>query len=394
MLLPLALALSLLTVILLASKRVNLGVSMLLGSAILGFLAMPPDRAARVMLEYAVRFKTINLAITIALISLLGSVLRSTGLMQELIEGLKKIGMGTKALLAVVPALMGVLPMPGGALLSAPIVDEERSRVGVSPVDGAYINLWFRHITFLVYPLTPAIIVLSEVSGVPVSQLLPYLIPAFLAMTLSGYMLSIRGIKSTKNPVKRDRDSVIQLLLALLPIAIVPVLGIVLDAPSSIPVAIGVALAILLGRPSRDMMVKAVKDAKLPKFALAMIGIMVFRGVVLASGVGELASSTLQGLPVPLPILIAVSAFFLGLATGYPTAAIIILISLLPNPTSLAMLSVLYTASVIGYVISPLHLCFVVTVEYCKVPMGSVYPKLIASTVATMLVSLLLPVFL
>ena len=179
MLLPLALALSLLTVILLASKRVNLGVSMLLGSAILGFLAMPPDRAARVMLEYAVRFKTINLAITIALISLLGSVLRSTGLMQELIEGLKKIGMGTKALLAVVPALMGVLPMPGGALLSAPIVDEERSRVGVSPVDGAYINLWFRHITFLVYPLTPAIIVLSEVSGVPVSQLLPYLIPAF-----------------------------------------------------------------------------------------------------------------------------------------------------------------------------------------------------------------------
>jgi hypothetical protein len=46
----------------------------------------------------------------------------------------------------IFPALIGLLPMPGGAIFSAPMVKDIGSRYQLSGSQLSYINYWFRHI--------------------------------------------------------------------------------------------------------------------------------------------------------------------------------------------------------------------------------------------------------
>lgn len=381
-------------IIVLAFLRVNLGFTMLLGAAILGFLLLSPSDAALSMVCYAVEFKALDLAASVALIALLGSLLKATGQMRSLVDALKEAGVGSRPLMAFIPAILGTLPMPGGALLSAPMVEEEGRKSGVPPREGAYINLWFRHVVFLIYPFTPALILLSELVGIDLEYIVPHLIAPFLAMVAVGYLLSLRGVRGVVGAKNLNWMTAKRILLGLLPLAVVPVLDLALDVPHTIPVVVGVVLALLLSRPTASELVKVVRDAKLPNFTLSMIGIMVFRGIMIKTGVSQAVYQALQGLALPLPLLITLLSFLIGFSTGYPSASIVILASLLPSLTSMGLIMGLYTASVIGYVISPLHLCLVVTSEYFSVSFRDMYPKLILSAAATLLTTLLLiPVY-
>ncbi|RLG62468.1 hypothetical protein DRO02_07955, partial [archaeon] len=202
------------------------------------------------MVCYAVEFKALDLAASVALIALLGSLLKATGQMRSLVDALKEAGVGSRPLMAFIPAILGTLPMPGGALLSAPMVEEEGRKNGVPPSEGAYINLWFRHVVFLVYPFTPALILLSELVGIDLEYIVPHLIVPFLAMVVVGYLLSLRGIRAVVGVRSLNWMTAKRILLGLLPLAVVPVLDLALDVPHTIPVVVGVVLALLLSRPT------------------------------------------------------------------------------------------------------------------------------------------------
>jgi len=62
----------------------------------------------------------------VAIIPLIGGGLEESGRMAELVSNLR---IGRRAFLASSPALLGMLPMPGGALLSAPLVEREGEEV-------------------------------------------------------------------------------------------------------------------------------------------------------------------------------------------------------------------------------------------------------------------------
>ncbi len=49
-----------------------------------------------------------------------------------------------------------------------------------------------------------------------------------------------------------------------------------------------------------------------------------------------------------------------------------------------------YTGAVVGYVISPLHLCFIVSAEYFGLRQAEMYPRLAAYAVLTTALSLTL----
>ena len=59
---------------------------------------------------------TLSLSMAVALISVLGVSLKETNLISGLIEGLRTILPG-QVLLAIIPALFGLLSMPGGAMI-------------------------------------------------------------------------------------------------------------------------------------------------------------------------------------------------------------------------------------------------------------------------------------
>ena len=60
--------------------------------------------------------------------------------------------------------------------------------------------------------------------------------------------------------------------------------------------------------------------------------------------------------------------------------------TILPTGLSTAEVLMAYSGAVVGYIISPLHLCFIVTAEYFELRQVEMYPRL-AAYAASMLVA-------
>lgn len=92
------------------------------------------------------------------------------------------------------------------------------------------------------------------------------------------------------------------------------------------------------------------------------------------------------GLPTTLA-LIAI-AWAVGLATAMPAAGIAIIIPIaivMAGNLTPILTSVIYLTMIFSYLISPMHLCLILTVEYYKARLHTVYQKLIPTAVAVYL---------
>ena len=190
-----ALALSLLIIIIGVYRKLNMGLVML--AAALALLASSgdawptllrtvqstlTDRSARVLL------------ICVLLIGVLGNLLKQTGALQSMIYHLERLVGDLRLLTAALPALIGILTVPGGAIFSAPLVEQAGGKAGLDAVRQAAANLWFRHALYFAYPLFPSVIIASELSGLGALTFLRYnLFPTTVALA-AAYGLIFHGV--------------------------------------------------------------------------------------------------------------------------------------------------------------------------------------------------------
>ena len=93
----------------------------------------------------------------------------------------------------------------------------------------------------------------------------------------------------------------------------------------------------------------------------------------------------MAGLPLPLGPLVLGLGFLMGLATGRQQAALSVVIPVyLAGAGSLSpwQFSLLYQASYLGYLLSPLHPCLVVSAEYAGTRLSSVLRRLLIPSLA------------
>ena len=130
---------------------------MVTGAALLGVLSDP--QGLTVYFWDTISDPTVFLlALIVGLIPIIGNVLLTSGQIDSLVSNMR---IGKKKFLLFFPALVGMLPMPGGALLSAPFVEKGGKDIDNSAKAG--INVWFRHTLYLVYPLSPGLIVSAQI---------------------------------------------------------------------------------------------------------------------------------------------------------------------------------------------------------------------------------------
>ena len=133
----------------------------------------------------------------------------------------------------VLPALMGVLIVPGGALLSAPFIDEIGEEMKIPAPRRAAINLVFRHIAMFILPFSTGLLVISAaLPEINISKLiflnLFYVIPT----TFVGYFLFIKDIKyENTQKVKLSGRNFLTLLLYTSPIYICVIINSVTGLP-------------------------------------------------------------------------------------------------------------------------------------------------------------------
>ncbi|MEM4927862.1 MAG: DUF401 family protein, partial [Sulfolobales archaeon] len=177
----------------------SLGLSITLTTIGLGLFMGNLQRALVVALLSEDAWILVLSALTIAT---LAELYRITNAVEELGQGLSSALRDPRLGLATIPAVVGLMPVAGGALLSAPVVESLGAPVGLSAEALAYINVWFRHVLIYSYPFSQLIVVLSQLTGIPILTLMMNTLPMTILMAAIG---AATLLKAKVTPLEQAR---------------------------------------------------------------------------------------------------------------------------------------------------------------------------------------------
>ncbi len=369
-------------IIILVAKRKNFAVAVLLGAFLLALTN--PQKIPEVLGDTISDMRVISLIIIVVLIKLLATILQESGEMKELINALRN-KLSYKNLLVVIPSVLGLLPVPGGALLSAPLIDEQSKKMEIKKEEMTFINLWYRHIWFMIFPLATPLILLADLSEVNIYYLIILQLPLF-ALSFAVGLLFVRKFSGREE--KELKGSYRGLIPILIPVSIATPLSFFMSTYSAflISLPIGIIAAIIIAKKRSSSFIKKGISVSL---AVAIFGIMFLKNIIFSTGATEIISSHLSHLS---PVLIIASlSFIVGLLTAHNLAAIGILYPILsPFLTDeLHLVNLLYISSFMGYLISPIHPCVVLTYDYFRPKFTRLYKLLLPSSLLILIVATL-----
>jgi hypothetical protein len=134
-------------------RKWDLSYALLLGSVLLGLLfGQNLADLAQQGIATLLDAETLRLMAAVLLIMVLGELLKAIASMERLVRSLEALIEDNRLILPIVPALIGLLPMLGGAMFSAPLVEGIGTSLKLRPEQKTYINYWFRHIWEYVFP--------------------------------------------------------------------------------------------------------------------------------------------------------------------------------------------------------------------------------------------------
>jgi integral membrane protein (TIGR00529 family) len=364
-------------------RNIDFSLSILTGSLI---IALTSSNPTGVLIEAVQKtltdYNAINLTVAVALISVLGYSLKETGMMTELIEGLRGI-LPAQLFLAAIPAMFGLLTMPGGALMSAPFNEPEADRLGLSPEQKTYINVWFRHLWYWASPLSPILILTASLAGFTLTEYLSAQLPLFVVVLVIGFFVGGTFIKD-RGVGRGGASGLGRVARGLAPILTAIALTLV-GAPVWLALVPSIALVFLLNGVPPDRAFKIARTGVRWDLAAAAVSMFFFRFVVASSSSVVSLFDAATGLGVPLFAILVVIPLLAGSISGTPTMGVgMILPLLLPllGDYGVYVVGIIYVGLIAGYIASPMHLCLILTNNYYKSELRRVYRYLVPSAIA------------
>lgn len=402
------LILSILTIIILIRRGKMLLWALLAGSAVISlFSLLTPGEMLAVILQTVQNPATIFLVLMVTGISLFGYCLGKTGTMQKMVDSMYQIIADARYLAALLPAVVSFLAIPGGAIMSAPMVDKAAKDLKLSSVDLSLINLMFRHLFVFISPLSPAIIFISSMTGENIFRFILFALPAFFVTLAVSFKYSYRrAVKVAPEPSKKDFwPRVADLLKSFSPFFLVFFLYLVFDLYLPLAILIGVVSTLFLYLPPGET-IKPVLQKRWKYLYQGIDWSMVATTftIMLYKTIIENADSLTDGVNLildrgfPLFLLLILVPYLFSLMIGNSTAALgIVLPLLLPvldgGSSRMAQLGIIYVSSHLGYLGSPVHLCTYLTTTYFKAPLFQVVLEINLLGVPTLVAALVFSLF-
>ena len=393
-------------IVYLASRKVPLYLCVLIGTLIVGLsCGYSPMQIAATVYSSLIDPATTNLLAVIALICISSYLLERFALLKRAVEALDRLLPSTKITIMLVPMLIGCLTVAGGAIISAPMVDQLGERLKLIPRRKAAINLLFRHAGHFMFPFTPGIIMAANLGGFRTTELAAMMSPITVALLIGGYLLLLRDTTnvpriSAASP-NRPLQELGSFILNASPILLPLVLSIILGFDFTLSLSLGILLAVfLILSASRAALIEpspdpSAQETAIPSFRpldllrglyvqrillFSTAGIMIFRGMIVSTSVLTPFITGMLTSGVPLAFLAVLFPFLIGYSSGNISSAIGICWPLLIAPelavplVPLAML--MYIGGYLGYFFSPLHLCTVLTNGFFEVDIANSYRDL------------------
>jgi integral membrane protein (TIGR00529 family) len=325
--------------------------------------------------------KFIFLTSVVLLITFLGSLLKEVGYLDRLSGACRGLYGGKRTASAVLPPLIGLMPMPGGSLLSAPLIDKVLSEPRYKPEFRTVTNYWFRHIAEFAWPLYPGLILSEAITGMPIGDVAVMQLPLTVMMVIIGLLFFIRAIRPGTAGTSRNGLALMGILGALWPIMLAIAIYGFTGIQLAWAVLISVGLLIVVVRPKRTALLTAARRGFSYKLVLLIFGTLSFQTALELAGAIEAIPRLASSYSLPPELIIILVCVIAGLLTGmvaaYVALGYTILAGFMYQPEIIPGHIMLgYLSGFVGMMLSPAHLCLILTNEYFKSDLGRVYRKL------------------
>jgi hypothetical protein len=413
-----------LLILVLARFKVPLAISIIVGSIVAGAVfGLGAWEIAITTIATIFKADTFGLlAITILLLGL-SATMKAGGQMQRLVELTQALVRRPAAAMAALPAIIGLLPMPGGAIFSAPMVETAAGDHQLTGGQKSAVNYWFRHIWEHWWPLYPGVILATTfVPGANFATFAAMQLPLGIVMTLAGLLILFRMHPDTHRSgpaagvgIKRQLVSAtrpIWLIIAVwLPLTLAvnatpPALEAAggLDKAAAdalatnetwtalarfVPICLGLVVSIVVTTRVVGIGRHKVREIWTSKGTYSLVGlvfsVMLFQAMLIAVDAAAGIKADLDALGVPLVMVVAllpmIAGAVTGLAFGFVGTAFPIVLPLvsagMPGEAIWPYAVLAYGFGHVGMMASPLHMCHIVSNRYFETGFGPVYRQII-----------------
>jgi integral membrane protein (TIGR00529 family) len=382
--------------------RVHLSLCLFIGAVAVAFwMGQSPIQVTHSLLASLSSVETLQLVAIICLILIVSQLMKASGQLDRIVEKFVAIVQDAATVSVVMPALIGLLPMPGGALFSAPMVETAVAGCSLSQDRKTAVNYWFRHIWEFWWPLYPGVVLAVSLLQVEMWRFILIQAPLTLVAVAAGTVFLLRPLRETRsrsNSRNLQLQSLGSFLWEAMPIIVVIVCivflallrsllvlsGASINLPSALPLILGLlACLVWVMRVNRlgfrDFLAALLHRNTVPMLLL-IFGIMAFKGALIDSqAVLEIREEMVQ-YHIPVLIVVVAMPFISGLITGitigFVGATFPLLVPLFVGLSPLDFLlhaSLAYVSGYVGMMLSPVHICLLVTKDYFKASLAASY---------------------
>lgn len=325
-----------------------------------------------------------NLSVILALyvITYLQRMLEARGQIRLAQQDLNGIFHNRRINAAGAAMFIGLLPSAGAMILCGDIV-KDATEGYLEPKEQAYVTSWIRHIPESTLPTYSGVLLMANISGLPMGKFMLGMIVPVIVLFLLGYYPYMRRVPADPGTPKscdrlRDLKNLFcHLWTLLVMIALILVLKMNVVTAGLIVILAGLAVYRFNGRD----MLRMVKSAFELKLLLNTTLVLVLKEFISWTGILQQLPEMMAGLPIP-PYLIFALIFFLGGiisgASGVVAMAAPLAFAALEGTVPLMILFMCMSHG--ASLISPTHVCLVVAADYFKVSMGELIRKTIPAS--------------
>lgn len=392
----LAVIVSFLIIPVLSKRKIPIGIAICACAVIMALLGgLGPSAFGNVFISAFFDLKKVQQLVIVAEISIIGVLLKKYKIIDDVLDYLSKVIKSKRLIMMFVPALIGMLVVPGGAIMSAPLIDELGEKSNLSKPHRAIINLIYRHVSMHIMPYATGFLLVSSLAPRISIYKLMGLNGIFAVMyVIIGYYLYIREVQNdTACKYSFKWTNLFSLLKYTAPIYVAVLLYFILGVPFYLGMLANLLVVFVL-HPTKMFLADAARAFNF-NVLYALIGVYLIQGII--GRMDSLTSFLILIFQNPNTVMlgIIITAFFFGATTGFqPTALGVVLPILVALPLSENLLLLYchftFTWGFIGYFFSPMHLCQLFTCEYLQVSMIDLYKeywKFFVSLVAILVIN-------
>lgn len=363
-----AVAAAILCIPVLIRRKLSVGAALLILGLMAGVLGgLSPAVIVRAFVNVFAVPSTLSSVLVVIEIGMLSVLMNHYKLLKRMEDAMRRLFSNARLIIMLLPAMIGALQAPGGAVLSAAFTNHLGAEMGLTPAQRANVNVVSRHALMLFAPFaTNMVVVKSMAPNVDTLKLGLLNIGFVVAMQAAGYFFLLRKSKPLELPsvdAGERLKALGEFFLTFSPILLVILLNTMLKIPFPVALVGSILLVFLIG-DRKDFGHWLVHSFNVST-ALLIVGVYFFQNIVGSMDqLLELFRHLVNGQSTAVFLVtVAVVGTIFGAATGLmylPMGVLIPVVASAPYAGEMELLihlSYTFLFCFIGYFFSPLHLC-------------------------------------